>query len=132
MLKRMAVTLATVCALLALPTARAVWEYAQKPFVGSYQLYGGFPDRAHAASAGDIKLAINLADNSAKEMFNAIGPDIESHCDVRGFRLRQRDMLLCRYRAKDGYWCTFGFDLSTGLSIGGEVDGGSVKIKRRL
>jgi hypothetical protein len=125
MLKRAVAILATACAVFAFPSALAIWEYSQKQFSGKYQLYGGSLDQAHAPSAGDIKLAINLTDNSAKEMFDGIGPDIESQCDLRGFRLRQRDMLLCRYRPNDGYWCSFGFDLSTGLSIGGEVDGGA-------
>ena len=123
MLKRTALTLATVCAVIALPNAQAVWEYVHKPFVGKYALYGGFLDEAHPATPGDTKLVVNLTDKSAKEMFNAIGPDVQTHCADLGFRLRQRDMLLCRYRPKDGYWCTFGFDLSTGLSIGGSVGG---------
>lgn len=123
MLKRTALALATVCAVIALPNAQAVWEYVHKPFVGKYALYGGFLDEAHPATSGDTKLVVNLTDKSAKEMFNAIGPDVQTHCADPGFRLRQRDMLLCRYRPKDGYWCTFGFDLSTGLSIGGSVGG---------
>ena len=123
MLKRTALTLATVCAVVALPNAQAVWEYVHKPFVGKYALYGGFLDEAHPATPGDTKLVVNLTDKSAKEMFNAIGPDVQTSCADRDFRLRQRDMLLCRYRPKDGYLCTFGFDLSTGLSIGGSVGG---------
>lgn len=123
MLKRAALTLATACAVIALPNAQAVWEYVHKPFLGKYALYGGFLGEAHSPTAGDTKLVVNLTDNSAREMFNAIGPDVKTDCADRGFRLRQRDMLLCRYRPKDGYWCTFGFDLSTGLSIGGAVGG---------
>jgi hypothetical protein len=125
MLKRSALTISIVCAVLAFPNARAVWEYAHTPFAGKYQVYGGFLDEAHAPSPGDTKVAITISDNSAKEMFNAIGPDVDSGCKIQNLRLRQRDMLLCRYRPKDGYWCTFGFDLSTGLSIGGTVGGGA-------
>ena len=123
MLKRTALILSALCAVIALPNARAVWEYAHKPFTGKYAIYGGDPDEAQPPTTGDTKLVVNLTDSSAKEMFDAIGPDLQSSCAVRGFRLRQRDMLLCRYRPKDGYWCTFGFDLSTGLSIGGSVGG---------
>jgi hypothetical protein len=130
MLKRPSLTLATVCALIALPNAQAVWEYVHKPFAGKYTLYGGFLDEAHSPSPGDTKLVVNLTGNSAKEMFQAIGPDIQTDCADRGFRLRQRDMLLCRYRPKDGYWCTFGFDLSTGLSIGGSVGGAACQSPR--
>jgi hypothetical protein len=123
MLKRTALTLATMCALMALPHAQAVWKYMHQPFVGKYTLYGGVLDDAHAPAPGDVKVVMNITDAPAKEMFNAIGPDVQTNCADKGFRLRQRDMLLCRYRPKDGYWCTFGFDLSTGLSIGGSVGG---------
>lgn len=123
MLKRTTLTLATICVVITLPNAQAVWEYVHKPFAGKYTLYGGFLDEAHAPTSGDTKLVVNLTDNAAKEMFNAIGPDVQADCPDRGFRLRQRDMLLCRYRRSDGYWCTFGFDLSTGLSVGGSVGG---------
>lgn len=121
MLKRAVPVLAAVCAMLALPSAWAVWEWVNKPFGGKYQIYGGFLEQARAPSSGDIKLAINLTDNAAKEMFNAIGPDIDSKCAVQDIRLRQRDMLFCRYRPKNGYLCTLGFDLSTGLSIAGAI-----------
>lgn len=123
MLKRIALTISIACTVLAVPNVQAVWEYANKPFVGKYQVYGGFLDEAHSPSAGDTKVAITISENAAKEMFNAIGPDVDSGCKTQDLRLRQRDMLLCRYRPKDGYWCTFGFDLSTGLSIGGTVGG---------
>ena len=56
-------------------------------------------------------------------MFDAIGPDLRDGCADPQIRLRNRDMLLCRHHAKDGYRCEFGFDLSTGLSIGGSVGG---------
>ena len=130
MLKRTSLTVATVCAMIALPNAQAVWEYVHKPFAGKYTLYGGSLDEAHAPTPGDIKLVVNLTGNSAKEMFNGIGADGQTNCADGGARLRQRDMLLCRYRPKDGYWCNFGFDLSTGLSIGGSVGGAACQAPR--
>jgi hypothetical protein len=123
MLKPITLSGLTVCALLALPNARAVWEYVHKPFEGRYVLYGGLLSEAHPPTPGDTKLVVNLTGNSAKEMFDALGPDLQTSCAVQGYRVRQRDMLLCRFRAKDGYWCSFGFDLSTGLVIGGSVGG---------
>lgn len=123
MLKQTTVTLLAVSALVALPNARAVWEYAHRPFAGSYVLYGGLPGEARRPTPGDTKLAINLTDNAAKEMFDALGPDLQSSCAIKDLRVRQREMLLCRYRPKDGYWCSVGFDLSTGLSIGGSIGG---------
>jgi hypothetical protein len=130
MLKRASLTLATVCSLIALPHAQATWEYVHKPFAGKYTLYGGFLDEAHSPTPGDTKLVVNLTGNSAKEMFNGIGPDGQTTCADGDARLRQRDMLLCRYHPKDGYWCTFGFDLSTGLSIGGAVGGAACQAPR--
>ena len=121
MLKRSALIIAIAFAVLAFPNAQAVWEYGYNPFAGKYQVYGGFLDDAHPPSAGDTKVAITISKTAAKEMFNAIGPDVDNGCSTLGLRLRQRDMLFCRYRLEDGYWCTFGFDLSTGLSIGGAV-----------
>lgn len=123
MLKRAAMTVAALGAVIALPNALAVWEYVHKPFAGKYAVYGGFVDEAHQPTRGDARLVITITDQSAKEMFNAIGPDIQRRCAAQGSRLRQRDMLLCRHHPKDGYWCTLGFDLSTGLSIGGSASG---------
>lgn len=121
--KRIAATLAAMCGILAVQNARAVWEYVHTPFTGRYAIYGGFPDEAKAPTPGDRKIAILLTGTAAKEMFEAIGPDLKGGCATPDLQVRQRDMLLCRYRPKDGYWCNFGFDLSTGLSIGGAIGG---------
>jgi len=124
MLKRIVITLAVSSGVLFMQNADAVWEYAHKPFSGKYVIYGGFLDEPRAPSPGDIRIAFDLTGAPAEEMFNAIGPDLEGQvCPERSIRVRQRDMLLCRYRPKDGYWCNFGFDLSTGLSIGGVIGG---------
>lgn len=95
------------------------WRDICKP--GVCARYGGYLDDAVAPIAGDTKVAFRLTGNAAKDMFNAIGPDLENGCPERKIRLRNSDMLLCRHRATDGYRCEFGFDLSTGLSIGGSV-----------
>jgi hypothetical protein len=123
MLKRIAVTLAALCCALSFHNASAVWEYAHKAVSGTYVIYGGFLDEAKKSTPGDSKVAFNITGNPAREMFDAIGPDLKGGCTGPGLRVRQRDMLLCRYRPKDGYWCNFGFDLSTGLSIGGSIGG---------
>jgi hypothetical protein len=123
MLKKIVVALAASCAVISAQNAMAVWEYAHRAFSGKYAIYGGFLGEARAPSAGDIKVAFDLTGNPAKEMFDGIGPDLKGGCNAPGLRVRQRDMLVCRYRPKDGYWCNFGFDLSTGLSIGGSIGG---------
>lgn len=111
-----------LCLLLA-HQVRAVWQFVQKDFSGSYAIYGAYLDDAVAPVAGDTKVAFRLTGTAAKDLFEAIGPDMRDGCADPQIRIRNRDMLLCRYRSKDGYCCDFGFDLSTGLSIGGTVGG---------
>lgn len=121
MLKRYPVALAALGCLLSMQSASAVWKYVHKAFTGTYVIYGGFPSQgdARAPTPGDAKVAFNLTGNAAKEMFDAVGPDLKGGCARPDFRVRQRDTLICRFRPKDGYRCNFGFDLSTGLSVGG-------------
>lgn len=123
MLKRARVLLLALACLLLAHHARAVWNYVHKDFSGSYAIYGGYPDNAVAPAAGDTKIAFRLTAAAAKDMFDAIGPDLRDGCPDPQIRLRNRDMLLCRHHVKDGYRCEFGFDLSTGLSIGGSIGG---------
>ncbi|WP_141213245.1 hypothetical protein [Janthinobacterium sp. PC23-8] len=103
--------------------ARAVWDYVHRDFSASYAIYGAYPDAPVAPIAGDTKVAFRLTGAAAKDMFDAIGPDLAAGCPDPQIRLRNRDMLLCRHRPNDGYRCEFGFDLSTGLSIGASVGG---------
>ena len=102
---------------------RAAWEYVQRDFSASCAIYGAYLDDAVPPVAGDTKVAFHLTGTAAKDMFEAIGPDLPDGCAEPQIRLRNRDMLLCRHRPRDGYRCEFGFDLSTGLSIGGSVGG---------
>ena len=123
MLKRACLIFATALCLLLAQHARAVWQYVQKDFSGSYATYGAYLDAAGPPVPGDTKVAFHLKGPAAKDMFEAIGPDLSDGCPDPRIRLRNRDMLLCRYCPEDGYRCDFGFDLSTGLSIGGSVGG---------
>jgi hypothetical protein len=125
MLKRFLVTFAVLSCALAVQNANAVWDYVHRTFSGTYVMYGGYPsaEDARAPTPGDSKVAFNLTGNPAKEMFDAIGPDMKGGCASMPVRVRQRDMLVCRYRPKDGYKCNFAFDLSTGLSVGGQIGG---------
>lgn len=125
MLKRFLVTFTALFCALAVQNASAVWDYVHRKFSGTYVIYGGYPssEEARAPTPGDSKVAFNLTGDPAKEMFEAIGPDMKGGCATPAFRVRQRDMLVCRYRPKDGYRCNFAFDLSTGLSVGGLIGG---------
>lgn len=123
MLKRASLLFAAALCLLLAHQARAAWEYVQRDFSASCAIYGAYLDDAVPPVAGDTKVAFRLTGTAAKDMFEAIGPDLPDGCAEPQIRLRNRDMLLCRHRPRDGYRCEFGFDLSTGLSIGGSVGG---------
>jgi hypothetical protein len=126
------IIIAAFCGVLAAKTAVAVWNYADKSFSGSYVIYGGDPDEreAHAPARGDTKVAFSVRGAAAKEMFDAIGPGRAERAPAQRscprhpeIRVRERDALICRHSPKDDYWCTFGFDLTTGLSTWGIVGG---------
>lgn len=123
MLKRTSLFFAAALCLLLAHQARAVWEYVQRDFSASYAIYGAYLDDPVPPAAGDTKVAFRLTGAAAKDMFDAIGLDLHDGCPDPQIRLRNRDMLLCRHRPNDGYRCEFGFDLSTGLSIGGSAGG---------
>jgi hypothetical protein len=129
MLKRFCIPVAALCCGLAAQDASAVWDYVHNTFSGTYVVYGGAPslEEARAPAPGDSKIAFNLTGNPAKEMFDAIGPDVKSGCAMPPLRVRQRDMLVCRFRPKDGYRCYFAFDLSTGLSVAGLAGGAACR-----
>lgn len=95
----------------------AVLQLIERDFAGKYLLYGGYPDELVAPVAGDNKIAFEVRGEAAKDLFDMIGPDQKDACPTQ--QLRQRDRLLCIYSKQHGYQCHFGFDLSTGLSIGG-------------
>ena len=123
MLKRASLLFAAALCLLLAHQARAAWEYVQRDFSASCAIYGAYLDDAVPPVAGDTKVAFRLKGAAAKDMFEAIGPDLDHGCPDPQIRLRNRNMLLCRHHPQDGYRCEFGFDLSTGLSIGGSVSG---------
>jgi hypothetical protein len=108
----------------------AAWIDMRGDFSGQYILYGGYPDKesARAPSAGDTKIAFSIKGPAAKDMFDAIGPAPremsrgEERCEKNPkIRTRDLDTIRCRYHPKDGYWCVFGFDLSTGLAAWGKT-----------
>ncbi|WP_312437848.1 hypothetical protein [Janthinobacterium sp.] len=123
MLKRATLLLVPFVSLLLVHHAKAVRDYVHQDFFAHYAIYGGYPEDTVAPVAGDTKVAFRLKGAAAKDMFEAIGPDLDHGCPDPQIRLRNRDMLLCRHHPQDGYRCEFGFDLSTGLSIGGSVSG---------
>jgi hypothetical protein len=134
MLKRIAITIGVSCCMLTVAGAvSAAWADMQGDFSGQYLMYGGYPDKelARAPSPGDTKVAFNIRGPAAKDLFDAIGsaprPGLyrgEERCTTNPkVRTRYLDTISCRYHPKNGYWCTFGFDLSTGLATWGKASG---------
>jgi hypothetical protein len=106
----------------ALAHAAPGWEFVYKPFQGNYVVYGGSLRDPHAPARGDNHIAFAVRGQAAKDMFDAIGPDLKRSCgpDDPG-RMRAKDSVSCRYRKVEGYVCDFGFDLTTGKSIPGSA-----------
>lgn len=99
-----------------------VWAFRFHPFEGSYSTYGGGLGDPYAPAQEDRHMAFSIKGPMAKEMFEAMGPDLKGVCGAEnGGRIRQRAEVHCSFAPKDGYQCDFGFDLTSGKSIGGSV-----------
>jgi hypothetical protein len=99
-----------------------VWKLAFQPFTGIYSVYGGGLGDPYAPTQGDRHMSFSIGGPIAKEMFAAMGPDLKGVCGTEnGGRIRQRAEVSCSFDSKDGYQCDFGFDLTSGRSIGGSI-----------
>lgn len=99
-----------------------VWQFAFKPFTGTYAIYGGGLGDPYAPKTGDKNMKFSVDGQIAKDMFNAMGPDLKGVCGAEdGGRIRQRAEVSCSFHSEDGYHCDFGFDLTSGRSIGGSI-----------
>ena len=90
-----------------------------------YLIHGGSLADRQLPTAKDNKLSIAIDGQSAKEIFNAIGPDLPTTCSGdKGDRARSKKGVSCSFTAqdkaaKDGpYRCWIGIDLKTGDSVG--------------
>ncbi|RYE72045.1 MAG: hypothetical protein EOO81_04405 [Oxalobacteraceae bacterium] len=98
-------------------------EAAPKPLKADYVIYSGDLGEQMPPTKSDRKLSINVTGQSAKAIFDAIGPDTEASCMTgRGERERRKGTVWCFYQPGSGYECYFGFDLRTGKSIEGGED----------
>ena len=91
---------------------------------GVYKIYGGGLGDEVMPTAKDKKVMFALQGGAARQIFDAIGPDVKDACtEGSGTRVRHKDHenIFCS-RSKEGeYACNFGFDLVTGKSIGGII-----------
>jgi len=108
------------------PEPAAPFSGQYLPMTGQFLVYGGALSDPLAPMPSDSKIAFVIEGNAAKEIFNAIGPDLKDACSSggeKGLRSRQRDAekLSCMFYPKEGYRCFFGFDFKNGKSIGGQL-----------
>ncbi|WP_306393234.1 hypothetical protein [Telluria beijingensis] len=92
-----------------------------KTFSGTYWIYGGSLGDSGPPTAEDKKIGFSLDGKAAREIFDAIGPDVHDPCtEGSGTRVRHKDdgNLSCSRSAEGEYLCNFGFDLRSGKSIG--------------
>ncbi len=118
--------LTALFAALSIVTAQAAqkWIFSFQPLKGRYVIYGGVLGDPLPPTSKDKRIAFQIDGKAAKQLFDAMGPDLRNACGAEDeSRLRQRAHLSCSYHLRDGYQCDFGFDLLTGHSIGASVGG---------
>lgn len=112
---------------LAMPVAAAVgaeWVFSYRTASVQYIVYGGGLGDPVKPDGRDAKVAFEVTGRAAQELFGAMGPDRIDRCGSESgvrFRSRDGDKLACQRSAAGQYRCYFGFDLSTGKSIGGSI-----------
>jgi len=97
-----------------------------KPLQGAlYKVHSGIVSDRTPPTASDRKLTVLVDGKTAKEIFDALGPDLPDTCSgEQGDRMRDKKGIHCSYTAqdkgtKDGpYRCWIGLDLRSGDSIG--------------
>lgn len=93
-----------------------------KSLKADYVIYSGDLGERLAPTRTDRKMSVHITAQSAKDIFDSVGPDIKVECETeKGERERRKGNMWCYYQPSNGYTCYFGFDLRTGKSIeGGE------------
>ncbi|WP_332879095.1 hypothetical protein [Massilia sp. S19_KUP03_FR1] len=106
--------------LLVLAAAISQASAAPKPLKADYVIYSGDLGEQKPPTKTDRKISINVTGQSAKDIFDSIGPDLKAGCTTEnGDRERRKGTVWCFYLPGSGYECYFGFDLRTGKSIDG-------------
>jgi hypothetical protein len=116
---------ATAVVSLACAGTQKVWDGSYVSSTFHYLIYSNDLDEAKAPTPGDKRLSVAVTGELAKQMFDAIGPDLKEACGTTlGMRQRQRGDLDCSYdkdQPKSPYTCHFGIDLRKGKSISGST-----------
>lgn len=91
---------------------------------GVYRVYGGDLGDPVAPGPKDAKIMVSVDGKMAKEMFEAIGPDVRDVCTegtATRVRHKRNHNVFCMRSGSGEYSCNFGFDLRDGKSIPGIV-----------
>lgn len=97
-----------------------------KPLRGAaYKFHSGIVSDATPPTANERRLTFLVDGQTAREIFDSIGPDYPETCtDAKGDRHRRKKGIVCFYTAqdekdKDGpYRCWIGMNLKTGDTVG--------------
>jgi hypothetical protein len=99
------------------------WDGSYASTTIHYLIYSNDLDEAKAPTPSDQRLSIAVTGDLAKQMFDAIGPDLKLGCGTTlGMRQRQRGDVDCSFdkdQSTSPYTCHFGFNLRKGKSIAG-------------
>jgi hypothetical protein len=116
--------IATAAALsLAYASTKKAWDGSYTPSSLHYLLYSNDLDEPQPPTRTDQRLSVAVTGELARQMFEAIGPDLKLACGTtQGMRQRERGDIDCSYdkdQSTSPYTCHFGIDLRNGKSIAG-------------
>jgi len=101
------------------------WDGSYMPYRMHYLVYSGTLGEAQPPTRTEQKLSFAIQGPLAKQMFDAIGPDLKLSCGTtQGMRQRTRGDVDCSYDKEDTqspYTCHFGLELRKGKSIAGAI-----------
>lgn len=91
------------------------------PLDADYKIHSGNTAYSELPTKADSAITVAFENESARQLFEQIGPDIKPVCDdAKGYRERRRKGALCTYTDRlenpknAHYRCWIGIDLRTG------------------
>jgi hypothetical protein len=91
------------------------------PLQADYQIHSGGTAYSELPTKTDSAFSVAFTDESAKQVFDQIGPDVKPVCDdAKGYRERRKKGVYCSYTAhlenpqNSHYRCWVGINLRTG------------------
>lgn len=91
------------------------------PLQANYKIHSGGTAYSELPTKTDSAFSVAFTDESAKQVFDQIGPDVKPVCDdAKGYRERRKKGVYCSYTAhlenpqNSHYRCWVGINLRTG------------------